>query len=95
MKTILTIMTVLGLAAGVAFAGCGKKTTDAGSLKKYDADSKSIVVKTEDGQAKVTLTASTAIKDKDGKDAKIEDLVGKSVKVVSEHKKADSVTETS
>ena len=89
MKTILTILTVLGLAAG-AYAGCGKKVTDSGSLEKYDADTKTIVVK--GAKKPFKISSSTEVKDKDGKDAKIEDLVGGDVKVVSEHGKADSVT---
>lgn len=90
MKTILTILTVLGLAGG-AYAGCGKKVTVEGSLNSYDADAKSITVK---GSKKpITLTASTKITGKDGKSAKIEDLEGKDVKVVHEHEKAESVTE--
>ncbi len=89
MKTILTIMTVLGMAS-VAYAGCGKKVTNEGELKAFDADAKSITVK---GSKKaIKITSSTEIKDKDGKAAKIEDLVGGDVKVVSEHGKADSVT---
>ncbi len=89
MKTILTILTVIGLATG-AYAGCGKKVTNSGELKSFDADAKTITVK---GSAKpFTITSSTEIKDKDGKTVKIKDLVGGDVKVVSEHNKADSVT---
>ena len=89
MKTIVTILTVLGLATA-AYAGCGKKTTSEGELKSYDADAKSITV--EGAKKAISITSSTEIKDKDGNDAKIEDLVGGDVKVVSEHGKADSVT---
>ena len=77
---------------GAASAGCGKKVTNEGTLSSYDADSKAIVVVGEDGKkAKLTLTPKTVIKDADGKEIKLEDLVEKSVKVTSEHKKVDSV----
>ena len=89
MKTILTILTVIGLATG-AYANCGKKVTDTGELKSYDADAKTITVKGSDKPFKIT--SATEIKDKDGKTVKIKDLIGDDVKVVSEHNKADSVT---
>lgn len=94
MKKILTIITALTLAAGAAYAGCGKKQTDAGELKNYDADSKAITVVVDDKKVKLTVTPSTKATGKDGSDAKIEDLVGKNVKVVSEHKKVDSISES-
>ena len=90
MKYILTIFAVLGI-AGAAIAGCGKKQTDTGELKSYDADSKAITLMVDGKKAKLTLTGSTKVKNKDGSEAKIEDLVGKNVKVISEHKKVDSV----
>ena len=89
MKTILTIITVLGLATG-AYADCGKKVTSEGELKAFDVDTKLIMVKGSEEPFKIS--SATEIKDKDGKDAKIEDLVGGEVKVVSEHGKAESVT---
>ena len=89
MKTFLTILTVIGLATG-AYAGCGKKVTNEGNLKAFDAEAKTITGKGSNKPFKIT--SSTEIKDKDGKAAKIKDLVGGDVKVVSEHGKADSVT---
>lgn len=69
-------------------AGCGKKVTDEGTLKSFDAEKKTVVVEKSDGKsATVTLTPTTAGADK------VAGLVGKAVKVVSEHGKADSVAE--
>jgi hypothetical protein len=93
MKTILSILTVLAL-AGAAYAGCGKKVTDSGTLKSFDADTKSIVVEADGKETKITITKATATKAKDGSEAKIKDLVGKTVTVVSEHSKADAVSES-
>ncbi len=89
MKTILTILTVLGLATA-AYAGCGKKVTDEGSLESFDKDAKTVTVK--GAKKPFEISSSTEIKDKDGNAAKIEDLVGKAVKIVSEHNKAESIT---
>ena len=93
MKKFLALIAAIAVSASAAHAGCGKKVTDAGNLSKYDADTKAIVVKLADGKkAKLTVTPSTEYKGKDGKAVKAEDLVGKDVKVVSEHKKVDSIT---
>lgn len=89
MKTILTIVAVLGLALSGAYAGCGKKVTDTGKLS-YDKDTKSLAIK--GAKKPITLTPSTKITGADGKEAKIADLDGKKVTVVSEHGKADSVS---
>ena len=92
MKTILSIVAVVALGAGSIFAGCGKKTETTGTLKSFDADSKTLVIEAKGGKSsKITMTPKTAVK-KGKKEIKIADLVGKKVKVVSEHKKADSVT---
>ncbi|CAN5135678.1 hypothetical protein BH23VER1_BH23VER1_34170 [soil metagenome] len=93
MKYILTIIAALSVALSGAYAACGKKVDNVGTLKSYDETSKEIVVETDGKEAKITLTPDTETKDKDGKEIKIDDLIGKEVKVVSEHKKADSVTE--
>ncbi len=96
MKKFLALLAVVGLAAGSAYAGCGKKVTDEGKLTSFDADTKALVVDLGDGKtAKITATPKTEAKGKDGKKIDLADLVGKSVKVVSEHKKADSVVEAS
>ena len=89
MKKFLAIITVLGAFAGIAVAGCGKKETNTGELKAYDADSKAITIVEGDKEIKLTLTPDT-----EGGD-KVADLVGKKVEVVSEHKKVDSVKEAS
>ena len=93
MKKILTVIVATIALAGVSYAGCGKKVTNEGTLSGYDKDTKAIVVTDADGKkASLTLTADTEVKDADGKKAKIKDAEGKDVKVVSEHKKVDSVT---
>ena len=85
MKKILTLLAMAALTLG-AQAGCGKTTTNEGTLKSFDAESKKLVIASADGKtATVTVTPSTTGADKLG------DLVGKAVKVVSEHGKATSV----
>ncbi len=96
MKKILTAIIASIAIAGVSYAGCGKKVTNEGTLSEYDKDTKSIVVTDADGKKEtLTLTADTEIKDAEGKAAEIDDVVEKDVKVVSEHKKVDSVTVSS
>jgi hypothetical protein len=86
MKKFLALIAIVALCSGSAFAGCGKKVTTEGTLKSYDAGTKTAVVESKDGKATtVTLTPSTTGADK------VASLVGKSVKVVAEHNKADSV----
>jgi hypothetical protein len=85
MKKILSLLTLVALSAG-SFAACGKKVTDEGTLKAYSADKKEITIETKDGKTVArVLTPDTKV------DGKIEDLIGKAVKVVSEHNKLDSV----
>ena len=85
MKKLLALLALASLTLG-AQAGCGKKVTDEGTLKSYDAEKKAAVIEKADGKtATVTLTPATTGADK------VADLVGKAVKVVSEHGKADSV----
>ena len=85
MKKLLALLAMASLTLG-AQAGCGKKVTDEGTLKSYDAEKKAAVIEKADGKtATVTLTPATTGADK------VADLVGKAVKVVSEHGKADSV----
>lgn len=94
MKKIFALLAALTIAAGSAYAGCGMKETESGKLTSYNKEAKSIVVELPGGKtATYTMTPATATKDASGNAAKIEDLVGKSVQVVSEHKKVDSVTE--
>ncbi len=86
MKKFLALIAIVSFSAGSAFAGCGKTTTSEGTLKSYDAATKTVVVEEKGGKATtITLTPSTT-----GADT-IATLVGKSVKVVAEHGKAQSV----
>lgn len=86
MKKALTLLALVTFAAGSAFAGCGKVVTNEGKLKEYDADKKVVLVEGKDGKiAKLTLTPTS--KGVDGADK----LVGKDVKVLSEHGKITSI----
>lgn len=86
MKKLLAILTLVAFSAASSFAACGKKVTDEGTLKSYNADKKEITVQTKDGKTVArVLTPDTKVT------GKIEELIGKSVKVVSEHNKLDSV----
>ena len=92
MKAMLSLIVVFVLAAGAAYAGCGVKDTNEGTVKSFDADEMVIVVAGEDGEeVKITLTKATKVTDGEGNETKPSTLVGKKVKVVSEHAKADSV----
>ena len=94
MKKILSILTLVAFSASAGFAACGKKVTDEGTVKSIDADKKEITVQTADGKTVArVLTPTTTLTAKDGKAAKADALVGKKVKVVSEHNKVDSVSE--
>lgn len=85
MKKLLALLTLLTLSIG-AQAGCGKTVTSEGTLKSFDAEKKQLVVEGKDGKSvTITLTPSTTGADK------AKDLVGKAVKVVSEHNKAQSI----
>jgi outer membrane lipoprotein-sorting protein len=91
---LLSLFVVLALCAGGAFAGCGHKDTVEGKLKSVDSDSNTVVVVVEDGkELKLTLTGETKVTDAEGNDAEASKLVGKEVKVVSEHAKVDSITQ--
>lgn len=86
MKQFLALIAIVSLSAGSASAGCGKKVTNEGTLKSFDAATKTLTVEAKDGKAAaITLTPTTTGAEK------VADLVGKSVKIVSEHGKADSV----
>ena len=93
MRFVLSLMLAIVVTAGAAYAGCGKKVTDNGTLKSLDSDKKVIVIAAKDGkEAKLSLTAGTKTVGSDGKEAKLADFVGKKVTVISEHSKVDSVT---
>lgn len=83
MKKILTLIAALALTVS-ANAGCGKKVTTNGTLSAYDSKAKTITVKAGKKNVKLKLTSATK-----GDPAK---LKGKAVKVISEHKKVDSIT---
>lgn len=91
MKFILSMILVLSLgfsaASGTVFAGCGKKVTNKGTLTSVDADTKVIVVASKGEETKLTLTPGTK-----ANGAKLAEMVGKKVTVISEHNKVDSVT---
>jgi len=81
MKNILSILTVLALAAA-AQAGCGVKISSKGTVKSYDAEKKALVVTVDGKDTSFTLTPET-----EGAD-KAADLKGKSVEVkVDKHVK--------
>ena len=94
MKSILAIIAALAVGAGAAFAGCGKKVTDAGELKAFDADTKQITVVVGDSEVVRKVTPSTKTTGKDGAEVAVADLVGKKVTVVSEHDKIDTIAES-
>jgi len=88
LSVILALTLIFSVIAGTAYAGCGKKVTNNGTLKELDSSKKIIVV----GETKLTVTPSTKAVGSDGKTTKLANLVGKNVTVISEHSKVDSVT---
>jgi len=89
MKKLLTVALALTM-AGSAYAGCGVKIPVTGKLDSYDKEKKEIKI----GKEAITLAATVKIIGADGKEAKIEDLVGKEVTVSTDkhNKKGESVT---
>ncbi len=83
MNKLFAILTALCLMAGASHAGCGKKVTDTGVLKSYNAETKQIVV--VGAKDKLTITPKTQGA------AQLKNLIGKKVVVISEHKKVDSI----
>ena len=82
MKNILSILTVLALAAA-AQAGCGAKISSKGTVKSYDSEKKELVVTVAGKDTAYTLTPET-----EGAD-KAADLKGKTVEVnVDKHVKS-------
>jgi len=87
MKNILSILTVLALAAA-AQAGCGKTATSEGTLKSFNAEKKEIVVSVKGGKD-TTIAITPETKGAEG----LKDLVGKAVKVeASVHDKAKALS---
>ena len=101
MKYIITILTVLTLAAGSAWAGCGKKMSSIGKLESWDAETKKITIaimqssnpkELQSKSAKLTMTPDSSIVHAGKVDSvNIADVVGKNISVVSEHGKIDFV----
>ena len=89
MKHLLTFAVALTI-TGAAYAGCGVKVPVSGKIASYDKEKKELKV----GEQAITLAATVKITDADGKEAKIEDLVGKEVTVSTDkhNKKGESVT---
>ncbi len=94
MKKLLTIIALAIFTTAASQAACGTKVTDEGTLKAVNADTKAITIETADGKTvSRTLTPTSTSAGKDGKAAEASALVGKKVKVVSEHNKIDSLAE--
>jgi len=89
MKKLLVVLSSLAL-AGSLQAGCGVKVPVSGELSSYNAETKVLKV----GEQEVTLAAAAKITDADGKEVKIEDLVGKKITVSTDKhtKKGEEVT---
>lgn len=88
MKKALTTLALVSMALGSAYAGCGKVVTNEGKLKSFDAATKSVVVEEKGKEVKLTLTPSAKGADE------TEKLVGKKVKVDSEHGKITSIAKS-
>ena len=76
--------------AGSAYAGCGLKVPVTGKIDSYNKEKKELKI----GKESIALTATVKVTGEDGKEAKIEDLVGKEVTVSTDKhtKKGESVT---
>lgn len=93
MKKLLTLSIAAMLTLSAAYAGCGKKVNNTGKLKSFKAEAKQIIVVENGKNIKLKVTPGTKyFASEGGKEVKADDLVGKNVKVVSEHKKVDSIT---
>ena len=101
MKYLITIVLALTIAAGSAYAGCGKKVSSIGKLEKWDAATKTLMIAITDSSnpkevktkmAKLTMTPdSNIVHAGEVNGVSPADIVGKNVSVVSEHGKADYV----
>ena len=87
LSMILASVLAFGVNLGSAYAGCGKKVTNKGTLKSVNADNKTIVIASNGAETKLSLTTGTKAIGAD----KVAEMVGKNVKVISEHSKVDSV----
>ncbi|MDQ3622279.1 MAG: hypothetical protein M3463_07300 [Verrucomicrobiota bacterium] len=94
MKKLLSILTIVAFTASAGYAACGKKVTDEGKLTSINSEKKEVTIETADGKkVNRVLTPTSKTTAKDGTEAKADALVGKNVKVVSEHNKIESVSE--
>ena len=60
MKKFLTLIAIVSVSAGSAFAGCGKIDTTEGKLKSFNPETKIAVVETKDKKkVNVTLTPTS------------------------------------
>ena len=95
MKTLITLIIAVCF-AGSAYAGCGKKIDVKGKLSAYDAEKKELTVsgKKDTEDKKVTLAATYVVKDAEGAEVKLEDVVGKRVTISTDKhtKKAEAIT---
>tara|TARA_R110002096_G_scaffold256201_2_gene449460 strand:+ start:1123 stop:1407 length:285 start_codon:yes stop_codon:yes gene_type:complete len=91
MKKLLIALFAIVSLAGIAQAGCGKKETFEGTLSTYDAETKMIVVESNDDAKKLKLSAATVIKAVNGDEVHPNDLVGEDVTITFEHKNVDSI----
>jgi hypothetical protein len=95
MKKFLSTLAIITLTAGAAFAACGKTETDKGTLQSYDAEKKQVTVQTAEGKTVTrTVTPTSKMMAKDGKAAEAAALKGKTVSVVSEHGKVQTISES-
>lgn len=93
MKRFFVISIAFLMTIVAAYAGCGKKVNNAGVLKAFKAESKQVTINEKGKKIKLKITPGTKFYAKEGgSEVSIDKLVGKNVKVVSEHKKIDSIT---
>lgn len=93
MKTL--IITAIAICfASSTYAGCGVKVDVKGKLKSYDAEKKELTITQKKEDKIVTLEATAVIKNAEGAEATIEDLVGKRVNVSTDKhtKKAEAIS---
>jgi hypothetical protein len=88
----LCLIVVAFLAAGAVSADCGVKDTYQGKLKAVDAEKNQVLIVVKDGkEVELELTDESKVMDAEGNKAMAKKLVGKNVKVISEHGKIDSI----
>ena len=101
MKYIISIALALTIAAASAYAGCNKKMASIGTIEKFDAATKTLVVSIYDSSnpkeiksksAKLTMTPdSTIVHAGKVNGVSAADVVGKKASILSEHGKIDYV----